>query len=151
MQFPVPQFTDVEDKIIGPLTVKQFGILFAAGMVIVLMYSSTKSLLVGIFFFMLVGVPALAMAFGKINGRPVYATFGFLIKFATGPKVLIFHKEASNISHVAQLKDAELKSNQTPVVVQSQASQNPKERLIEVQKLLQQKAKEEQELLKKIS
>ena len=27
MQFPVPQFTDVEDKIIGPLTLKQFGII----------------------------------------------------------------------------------------------------------------------------
>ena len=36
MQFPVPQFTDVEDKIIGPLTVKQFGILFGVGVVALL-------------------------------------------------------------------------------------------------------------------
>ena len=34
MQFPVPQFTDVEDRIIGPLTIKQFGIVFGAGVVI---------------------------------------------------------------------------------------------------------------------
>ena len=28
MQFPVPQFTDVEDRIIGPLTINSFGIVF---------------------------------------------------------------------------------------------------------------------------
>jgi hypothetical protein len=40
MQFPVPQFTDVEDKIIGPLTVKQFFILLVSAAII--FFSSTS-------------------------------------------------------------------------------------------------------------
>ncbi len=68
MQFPVPQFTDVEDKIIGPLTIKQFGFVFAAGIVVVLVFTSTKSVLAAIVAFLLVGVPALGIAFAKING-----------------------------------------------------------------------------------
>ena len=87
MQFPVPQFTDVEDKIIGPLTLKQFGIIFAAGVVIFLGYSATKSILVLIFLFMLFGVPALGLAFANINGRPVYNTIGYFIRLRPKTKL----------------------------------------------------------------
>ncbi len=95
MQFPVPQFTDVEDKIIAGLTLKQFGILFGVGVIIFLGYSSTKSILVMIFLGVLFGVPALVVAFGKINGRPLYATFPILINYFTRPKFFIFKKQAS--------------------------------------------------------
>jgi hypothetical protein len=43
MQYPVPQFTDVEDRIIGPLTLKQFGIIFGAGVVIFLAIQRPKA------------------------------------------------------------------------------------------------------------
>ena len=38
MQFIVPQFIDVEDKIIGPVTTRQFVVLLAAGAMIVIDY-----------------------------------------------------------------------------------------------------------------
>ena len=108
MQFPVPQFTDVEDKIIGPLTVKQFGIIFATGVIIFLGYSATKSVLVLVFLFVLFGIPALGLAFAKINGRPLYNTLGHFAKFVASPKILIFHKEAQSLNSARQLKDAQI-------------------------------------------
>jgi len=144
MQFPVPQFTEVEDKIIGTLTIKQFGIIFGAGVVIFLGYSASKSILVAIFLFVLFGVPALGLAFAKINGRPLYNTIGFFIKFASSPKVLVFHKEAAGLSSNTKLKDADLKSK-TPEV--EAAPTNPQDNLRQVQELLRNTASQEQELL----
>ncbi len=45
MQFPVPQFTEVEDKIIGPLTLKQFGIIFGVGVIIFLAMEMMSSII----------------------------------------------------------------------------------------------------------
>ena len=39
MQFAVPQFTDVEDKLIGPLTLKQFLMMLATGGVLLFFWS----------------------------------------------------------------------------------------------------------------
>lgn len=144
MQFPVPQFTDVEDHIIGPLTLKQFGIVFGVGAMIFLAYSATKSVVVLVFFFLLLGVPGLSVAFAKINGRPMYNSFGFLIKYLTSPKELIFHKEARNLQISAQLKDVEIK-NKAETAVQIQAS-DPLARLREVNSLLAKQAAEETKL-----
>ena len=148
MQFPVPQFTDVEDKIIGSLTVKQFGILFGAGVIIFLAYSTTKSLLVGVFFFVLFGLPALAVAFAKINGRPMYSSFGFFAKYLMSPKILIFHKEAPGLSGAVKLKDAELAAKTAGAAKQEPV--DPRTRLKQINELLAKQASEEAELAEKI-
>lgn len=132
MQFPVPQFTDVEDRIIGPLTIKQFGIIFGAGIIIFLGYSATKSILVLIFLSVLFGVPAISLAFAKINGRPLYNTIGFFFRFLSSDKMLIFHKEAKGVSSAINLKDAAIankKEDQQQMVKKSPSIQ-------EIQKLL---------------
>ena len=141
MQFPVPQFTDVEDKIIGPLTIKQFGIIFGAGVVIFLAFSASKSVLVLIFFFLLVGLPALALAFAKLNGRPIYNMIGYLVSFVASPKVLVFHKEGSAVA------EAPVKAADKPALKKQVEVSDPKQRLSEINKLLQEKAREERELL----
>jgi len=148
VQFPVPQFTDVEDKIIGPLSIKQFGIVFSAGIIVVLAFSATKSVLVGVFFGVLLGLPALGIAFGKINGRPVYNSFGHMLKFWTGPKFLVFHKEISSKGDSAKVKNAQM-STQAQNAPGAPAPQDPKIRLKEVNRLLEQQAQAEKELLNK--
>jgi PrgI family protein len=142
MQFPVPQFTEVEDKIIGPLTIKQFGIIFAAGIVVFLGFSATKSILVAVFLFVLFGLPALGLAFVQINGRPIYSSIGNFVKFFTSPKVLIFHKEA-NVASTAKMSDAKISS---PAKIQDKASQDPQAHLKEVQELLRKTASEESDI-----
>jgi hypothetical protein len=70
-QFTVPQFIDVEDKIIGPVTTRQFIIMLSAAIVIVILYK--------IFYFSLflvLSIVTLAIfsvfAFVKVNGRPFH-------------------------------------------------------------------------------
>jgi hypothetical protein len=70
-QFTVPQFIDVEDKIIGPITTRQFVIMLAGFLVMAIFYAifdfslfATASLLV----FAITGT----FSFAKINGRPFH-------------------------------------------------------------------------------
>ncbi len=149
MQFPVPQFTDVEDKIFGPLTFNQFRILFGTGVIIILGYSSTKSLLVMFFLLVLFGIPALALAFAKINGRPVYNTISYYVKFLTSPKILVFHKEASNPRTAKNLRDAEV-SSAVKISVQAAAPQDTQANLRQVQELLRKTSTAERDIAGKL-
>ncbi|MEI8360987.1 MAG: PrgI family protein [bacterium] len=70
-QFTVPQFIDVEDKIIGPITTRQFLILLAETIVAAISYSLFDfSLFITIFVTSL--FTAFVFAFVKVNGRPFH-------------------------------------------------------------------------------
>lgn len=67
-QFVVPQFIDVEDKIIGPITVRQFLIMLAGGIAIFISYQFADFalfVLLTAFF----GGLTIIFAFAKINGQ----------------------------------------------------------------------------------
>lgn len=83
MQATVPQFIDVEDRIIGPLTLKQFlYFLAAAALELVYWFFCDFSL------FIVLSIPTVVIAsafvFFKINDRPfvffVFAVLGFYLK-----------------------------------------------------------------------
>lgn len=147
MQFPVPQFTDVEDKIIGPLSLKQFGFIFIAGMIVVVTYTSTKSVLAAIVAFVLFGVPALGIAFAKINGRPIYNLFPVILKFIASDKLLVFHKEA--FSGDRKLKNAEMQST-TKLAKEVAVTEQPPMSLAQIKELLAKEVEEESELVKQL-
>lgn len=70
-QFTVPQFIDVEDKIIGPITSRQFVIMLGTFLLIAINYK------IFIFsMFLAVSIPEMAIAlvvsFIKVNGRPFH-------------------------------------------------------------------------------
>ena len=70
-QFTVPQFIDVEDKIFGPITARQFIIMMAGFMLIGISYKFFDFALfifVSIIIFGISGV----FAFFKINGMPFH-------------------------------------------------------------------------------
>jgi hypothetical protein len=69
MQFQVPQFIEVEDKIFGPLTFKQF-IYLLGGLGAAYMSWRVLPLYVAAPVIMLVAGFAAALAFFKYNGRP---------------------------------------------------------------------------------
>lgn len=76
-QFTVPQFIDVESKIIGPITTRQFLIFLGAAVIIGISYKVfdfSLFLTIGIIIFIIAGV----FAFLKINGRPFHL---FLLNF----------------------------------------------------------------------
>lgn len=70
-QFTVPQFIDVESKIIGPITTRQFLILLAAAVIVGISYKLFDfSLFLTIT--VVVVVIAAIFAFVKVNGRPFH-------------------------------------------------------------------------------
>lgn len=70
----VPQFIEVEDKIIGPVTTRQFIILLSAGLVLFIAYKIADFALF-IVLLATIGGFALVLAFVKINGQ----TFHFFV------------------------------------------------------------------------
>lgn len=146
MQFSVPQFTDVEDRLVGGLSFKQFGIVFGAGVIIFAFYTLTKSLIATIFVALLVGLPAVGIAFIPFNGRPVYTAFGPFVRYFTGAKLFVFHKQAKSLpsDHVSKIAIKE----QPPEPLKGDAAVV---RMKQLNYLLQQQASEEQLLLDRIA
>jgi len=69
MQYQVPQFIEVEDKIVGPLTFKQALYLFGGGGACFLFYKLLP-FYVAILLIAPIAALALALTFYKINERP---------------------------------------------------------------------------------
>lgn len=91
-QYVVPQFIDVEDKIIGPLTTRQFIIIMAAGFMIFLEFS-----LASFGFFLFQGIVTLAvaivLAFVKFNGMPFHFFLINLIQTLKRPRLRVWQKQ----------------------------------------------------------
>ena len=93
MQFKVPQFIDVEDKIFGPFTFKQF--LYMAGGV-GMAFVAYK--LLPIYFSIFIILPVLglsaALTFARINEKPFVQILEYYFKFITQSKLYIWKKSA---------------------------------------------------------
>lgn len=91
-QFVVPQFIDVEDKVLGPITVRQFIILLVVAIFLFIFYK-----LMTFVYFLLFGLPLFAMgvvlAFVKINGQPFHYFLLNLAQTIRRPKLRIWNKE----------------------------------------------------------
>ncbi len=143
MQYPVPQFTDVEDKLIANLSIKQFGIIFGVGIIIFAFYTVSKNLAATIVLAIILGLPGLAVTFGKLNGRPLYSSWTLLPQILSGRNTYIFHKQGIN----SKIQSAHtLEPSTEPVTGKDD---NRVGRLKQLQYLLQQQLGEEEALLKK--
>ncbi|MFH1207169.1 MAG: PrgI family protein [Patescibacteria group bacterium] len=93
-QFVVPQFLDVEAKIIGPLTVRQFLIfIIGAGMIFIVfkLASFWAAAIEGVLIFALTGT----FAFLKINGRPFHYFLLNLTQTLRRPIMKVWNKDGS--------------------------------------------------------
>lgn len=97
MRFQIPQFIDVEDKIFGPFTLKQF--IYLAGGASVALVGVT---LLGLFLGLLVASPivilAVALAFYKVNNRPFIFVLESAFKYITKDKLYIWQKKEAEES-----------------------------------------------------
>lgn len=103
MRFEVPQFIEVEDKIFGPVTAKQFVFLSGGVGMAVVLFMTTN-----FFIFALFGLPlgglAILFAFYKINNRP-FANFAeAFIQYMGRNKLYLWRKSGSGIYH-GQVRD----------------------------------------------
>ena len=92
MQFQVPQFIEVEDKIFGPLTFKQFiYILGAAGTAYILW--RVFPLIIAAPLIMAESGLAAALAFFQINGRPFILSLESAFYYVTRSKLYLWNNE----------------------------------------------------------
>ena len=95
-QFTVPQFIDVEDKIIGPITTRQFIIFLIAAIIIAISYKFfdfTLFLVFGIVIFLI----AVVFGFVKINGRPFHFFVLNVIQTWRRPKLRVWNNRLAPV------------------------------------------------------
>jgi hypothetical protein len=90
-QFVVPQFIDVEDKIFGPITTRQFLILLSAGGTIFLSFKYLDVALFAVITFVVGGL-ALLFAFYKPNGQLFHYFLLNIFQTKRKPKLRIWIK-----------------------------------------------------------
>ncbi len=96
-QFTVPQFIDVESKIIGPVTTRQFVIFLIAAVVIGISYRLFDFALF-VTITVVIFILAILFAFVKVNGRP----FHFFLLNATQtfrrPNTRVWHNDVTIVN-----------------------------------------------------
>lgn len=91
MRFQVPQFINVEDKIFGSLTAKQF-VYVAGGAGISYAIYHYLPIYISIFLIIPIAGLALALAFYKVNGKAFIFILESAVKYFFGQKFYVWKK-----------------------------------------------------------
>ncbi len=109
MRFSVPQFIEIEDKIIGPLTFKQFVYVSGGGGLCFIIYNFIPSFIIAMFFIVPIALFSLALAFYKVNGKAFIIIVEAALRYVFKEKLYLWKKEdratRENIA-VIKVKDA---------------------------------------------
>ena len=92
MNFQVPQFIEVEDKIFGPLTFKQF-VYLAGGVGAAFMVYTFLPFLLAIWPMIAIIILALALAFYKVNNRPFVNVLESAFRYLLTTKLYLWKKQ----------------------------------------------------------
>lgn len=105
MLINVPQYIDVEDKIVGPLTGKQLGWILAWGVILLILWNMVPSV---VFFILALPLTILfmALAFYKPYGQPLGSFVIFGIMYFFRPKVYIWKRTPPQVTKTAPVKQA---------------------------------------------
>ena len=107
-QYVVPQFIDVEDKIIGPITVRQFVLMIAGGLFLFLFY---KIFIIPVFIvcaIFIIGIVGL-FGFAKVNSHPFHVFLVGVLQTLRRPKRRIWNKELTHLVSVSKDKKKDKK------------------------------------------
>ncbi len=97
-QFTVPQFIDAEDKILGPITTRQFVILLVMIAILFVEYKVFDFSLFAVTGVITAGL-FMVFAFGKVNGRPFHFFLLSLVQSFFLPRLRLWNKNfGKNIS-----------------------------------------------------
>ena len=91
MEYQVPQFIDVEDKIFGPLTFKQF-IYVAGGLGLCVILVLYLPRLIGIILAIPVAAFSLALAFYRVNNKSFTDMLEAGLKYYTNDRLYLWKK-----------------------------------------------------------
>lgn len=114
MQFEVPQFIEIEDKIIGPLTWRQF-VYLAGGVGLSIILFFAFPFILFILFGLPIGALSVALAFHRVNNRPFSIFLESAVRYFSGIKLYLWHRETQQ-SITAELRpESEHYSSELPL------------------------------------
>ncbi len=93
MQFQVPQFIEVEDKIFGPLTLRQFIYIIGGAGAAVAIWIFMPFKIIAVVLIIPVGAFSFALAFYKFNNKPFIDLVESAFYYFFGGKLYIWKKE----------------------------------------------------------
>jgi hypothetical protein len=96
MRFQVPQFIEVEDKIFGPLTFKQF-IYVAGGIGICVILFLLLPRFLAIIISLPIALLSAALAFYRVNNKPFINVVEAFVKYTLTSKLYIWKKEDKKV------------------------------------------------------
>ncbi len=144
MRFQVPQFIGVEDKVFGPLTVKQF-IYLAGGAGMSFIAIRLLPIFIGIIVALPIAALSLALAFYQINNKPFIFTFQSAVYYLFHNRLYIWRKTDKPVIHdpaldaaandpmlyVPKLADSKLKDMTWSLDISKKEALNPVTREVE--------------------
>lgn len=114
MKYQVPQFIEVEDKIFGPFTFKQF-VYIIGGVGVCFMAYKLLPLIWAILIMIPAGIASASLAFYRPNNRPFIETVEAAFNFLMTSKLYIWKKEEKKV--VPKTAAEILQATKTSVVV----------------------------------
>jgi hypothetical protein len=115
-QFLVPQFSDVEPKILGPLTVKNFIVIIIGVLLCVLAWKFADITLFILEALVIVVITAL-VGFVKINSRPFYLFLVDLLNFSKKGKIRVWNKDYDKIKVIEEEEEKKEEKKQIKISV----------------------------------
>lgn len=94
MRFEVPQFIEIEDKVIGPLTWRQFVYLAGGVGILVILFLSAPFIL-AILFGLPIAALSFSLAFHRVNNRPFSLFLESAARYTTKSKLYLWKRESS--------------------------------------------------------
>jgi len=107
MQFKVPQNIDMEDKIIGPMTMSQFFYVLFGGIVIYLLFNKLAVNGHSFLFVLLafpIGLASLALAFVKVQDRPFPQFVVAALRYFSLPRIRVWRHQEEKIGQKTVIK-----------------------------------------------
>lgn len=116
MQFQVPQNIDLEDKIVGPLTLTQFLYVLGGGLIDYLLFQSIAQNYFAIF--LIIGIPValltVGLAFLKVQEQPLSHFISVGLVYLTKPKIRIWQRNNTYKPILTAPPKPEIKKTVTP-------------------------------------
>lgn len=94
-QYYVPQFIESESKIVGPLSLKQFFILFVPVVLVGILYFIFKSLIIAIGAGVILVGGGVMFAFSKFQGQSLTSIVNYGFMFLLGSKKYLWEKKGT--------------------------------------------------------
>ena len=122
MEYQVPQFIEVEDKIIGPLTLKQF-LYIAGGAGLCVVFFAYLPIVVAFILSALVGGFASALAFYKLNGKPFAEVLEAGFNYYTRAKLFLWKHQDKPGPDAGVITPSEPVQKSTPKLTRGKLSE----------------------------